>query len=180
MKTNLVTNGIIAAVIAIAVSFGAYYVQPDIPDSIKGEEGKAGKAGPRGYVGSAGKDGKDGKDGKSGVDGKDAIVNINTITDAVVDEIEDREDRADFSYSGVGGSFTRTLNIDNEDEYRFTIKHFGSGDVDISMEDEGGDVQVFIDGQGHFNTADTRTLNAEEYILHISADGDWAIEVEQI
>jgi len=138
-----------------------------------------GTAGPRGYAGPAGPAGTNGINGTNGTNGTNATVNLDVLVDAVIDEMEDREDRVDYSYSGHSGSFTRTLNINDADNYKFTIKHFGSGDVDVSMEDENGDVVVFVDSDGHINYTDTRSLNDEEYKLHISADGNWTIEVEQ-
>lgn len=148
------------------------YTYIDIED-LKGDRGD------RGFVGAMGGMGATGAMGATGTPGVDADIDLDDLTDDVIDEIEDREDADVFTFDGEDGDYTLELDIRHDGDYRFEIRHFGSDDFDVSLEDEDGDVEMLVDGEGHLSHIMTRDLERGDYILRVSADGDWNIEVEE-
>ncbi len=141
-----------------------------------------GKDGLRGYKGSTGDVGPQGIQGIQGIagnDGKDAVINMNSLTDSVIKEIEDRQAQISYSFTDGAGNYSYNFVVDDLDEYVFTIRHFGSGDFDASIEDESGNVSVLIDSSGHLSYNETRTLEGGEYIIKVSATGNWEVEIEE-
>ena len=187
----IVTASVSGGVIALLVLFGVSFMTDDkefvLPedfniadhidlDSLKGDRGSVGATGATGDIGI---DGSDGEDGSDGDDGTSFSFDLDELTNSVLDEIEDRDDAATFAFSGQGGNYSFEFEIDDADAYEFDIKHFGSGDIDVSIEDEDGNVSTLIDTEGHVSYNDTRTLNDEIYTLRVSADGNWSIEVTE-
>ena len=186
--------GFVGAVVLLggALGFGAFDTKVVLPEDfdiaahlnleeLKGAQGDKGDRGPSGYAPAAkhGKDGKDGADGKDGVDGKNASFSLTELTDAVVEEIEDREESDTWTFSNDDGDYEYSLDISESDNYKFTKTHCGSGELIVSLEDEDGNIDTLIDTDGHVNDTDIRFLNREDYIIHVSADGDWKVKVEQ-
>lgn len=140
-------------------------------ESLQGERGLRGFQG-EAIVGPGGKDGEDGKDGKN------ASIDIDDLTDRVIDKIKERGDNLVFSFSGMGGNFSSDFEVNSSDDFEFVIKHFGSNDIDVSIEDEGGNINVLIDSSGHISYTDTRNLSEGVYIIRVSADGEWSVDIE--
>ncbi|NHZ84756.1 MAG: hypothetical protein GWP19_02625, partial [Planctomycetia bacterium] len=94
-------------------------------------------------------------------------------------EIEDRDNQITFAFNGENGNYTFEFEITDEDNYEFTMKHFGSGDFDVSIEDEDGNVTTLIDTSGHISSVDTETMNEGTYTIRISADNEWSVGIEE-
>ena len=181
----------ITALVSAVVAFGAIGIVKvletpiDIPETTKGEQGvqgDRGDMGERGWTGQkglAGKDGKDGMDGKDGIDGKSTKVDIVVLANMVADELEDRDDALFFTANGIGGDSTLTFTIADGMDYLFTLKHYGADNFIVSLEDKDGFMFSLIDTSGHVNMETIRGLAEETYKVHISADGDWIINIEK-
>lgn len=175
--------GLIAGVIASAGLVGVVELTRadiDIPEAIKGEQGDKGTrgvAGIQGAAGPAGKAGKDGKDGAGGKDGKAAVINMDKLADNVADILDEREDASVVNFGGNSGSYALEFEIEDAGSYDFVLTHYGSGDFDVSLEDEDGFLYSLVDAQGHINITKSRVLDKATYILRVSADGEWLAEV---
>jgi len=153
--------------------------------AVEGDQGPRGfqGQGPRGFQGPAGVTGPVGPQGPAGAvgpAGSSTDIDLNDLADAVADELEDREDRIEVTFTGGSGNKERTLVILEDDTYEFSFRKYTLGDFEVTLEDEDNNVIELIDTDGHVNTEDTRFLDDGEYILHISSEGSWRIEVEQL
>lgn len=199
MKTKeILISSAIALVLAVVVTFTGFTLQKDIdidaitqeaaslvdvPDILRGDTGLVGAQGLIGLTGLVGDDGADGVDGLNGSDGQngaDAVIDIDEITTAVLNEIAHRDNLADYSFSGATGNFDRSLTIDANGTFTFTLKHFGTGDFVVTYEDVDANLFGLVDTSGHSIEISTVSLDEGVYTLHISADSDWFIEIVQI
>ena len=181
------TKNIVIAVLAVLlVGGGGWVLMPDdtpiepvVPvDGIDGKDGNRGNRGPAGIAGPMGPQGPQGMS-IAGADGADAVIDLTSLVDTVINEIEDREDRVTFGFVGEHGDYSYSFVVEDDDMYEFTIRHFGSGDFDVSIEDENGNVSTLVDSNGHLSYNDSRVLSEGDYIVKVSADGSWEVEIEE-
>lgn len=188
LSANLATGFVGAAIL-----FGGAWLFGAFDNDIVVEEGEIaiveGPAGPAGARGPAGVAGPQGPAGPAGLVGPRGLVgpsgtaptfNLKALATAVADELEDREDRFETTYSGGSGDFTKTFNVSDDGTYEFRFRKYTLGDFEVSLEDEDGDVTELLDTTGHVNTEDARALDDGTWKLHVSSEGNWIIEVEEL
>lgn len=175
---------LVAGILGAFLVFGGAWGLGAFENDIIVEEGEVitvtGDQGIRGYTGAAGVTGPQGLVGPRGPQGDSTSVDIEALADAVVDELEDREDRINVTFTGGSGDKTKTLVILEDDSYEFKFRKYTSGDFEVSLEDEDGNVTELLDTTGHVNTEDVRHLEEGVWTIHISSEGSWKIEVEQL
>ena len=163
----------LALIVAIGGGFAAFGGDAEpTPVPVDGDQGPRGPRGPAGPS-------VVGPQGPAGSDGADAVVDFDELVDSVLDEIADREAPITYGFSGDDGDYSYGFVVENEETYIISARHFGSGDFDLSIEDEDGNVSTLIDSSGHLGYSDTRVLSEGEYLIRVSASGDWEVDIEE-